>query len=1149
MMEKSALKRFAPKARMILIDAVKRKMRLFEVNKKTAKEKSERGRREVGGVFLTKEQVKARDKILDEVREKGLDEVAEEIAYTWFNRFIAVKFMEENSLFPPFVPPTMKFLDTFSGVPEVLRDPIRFSDILKVDSQEIKRLFLENKLDELFKKLMVALFNRLHDVMPQVFEKINDWTELLFPDNLHQPGSIIFEMNDIKDWKDISIIGWLYQFYISEKKEEIMSKKKPYDKHEVPIVTQLFTPHWIVSYMVENSLGRLWIEAYPSSSIKSNWRYYIDTELVKRPTIKPEEIKVLDPCVGSGHILLRAFELLYDMYLEYGYPESDIPALILKNNLYGLDIDKRAVQLAYFSLFMKAAQKDRSIFKKNVQPQIYEFKEASSLSDKDINELIRGLDISQAKLAIKLIEDFKEAKLYGSLIKIEDIDYTFLKKRVEEIEGSDMFSQKMKERLLEVVKNILEISEILKQKYDVVITNPPYMGKKQINRKLKSFLEKEYPMGKADTFAAFILRNFDFLKNEGFNAMVTMQSWMFLSSFEAMRKQILNTHTIESFLHLGPHGFEEIGGEVVQTSSFVFRKKRIPNRKGFYFRLVDGDSDEKEKAFLRKKNIFITDSQKFTKIPGWPIAYWVSDRMIKAFEIGTPLGKIAEPKQGLATANNKRFLRLWHEVDINRIGFGMRSREEALRSGKKWFPYNKGGKYRKWYGNHEYVVNWERDGEEIKNFVDENGKLKSRPQNINYYFREGITWTKVSSSKFGVRYTPEGFIFADAGSSLFPDKDDIYYILAFLASKLSFEYLNVLNPTININVGNISDLPIIFPSDPVVRSRIENLVKENIELSKEDWDDFEILWNFKSHPFIRFKKSSKIEDAFAAWEEHANVRFEKVKRNEEEINKLLIKLYDLEDDLSPEIKEDDITVRKADLERDVKSFLSYAVGCIFGRYSPDVEGLVFAGGDFDMERYSSFKPVEDNVVVILDDSYFFENDIVRKIEQFMGYVFGEDSLDENLSFIAKALNDNDPKRAIRKYFRKEFYKNHTSIYGKKPIYWMISSSKGHFKALFYYHRFNENTLAIIRTRYLMKYQDIVEREIRDLEKILNEEGTLKTRKKDTQKKLRKLKDVLKDLKDFEIKLRHFADMRISFNLDDGVEENYKRLSDILEKKR
>ncbi|MCD6551110.1 BREX-1 system adenine-specific DNA-methyltransferase PglX, partial [Thermotoga sp.] len=994
------------------------------------------------------------------------------------------------------------------------------------------------------------------DYMPQVFEKIDDWTELLFPDNLYQPGSMIYKMNEIDQWKDISIIGWLYQFYISEKKDEVMKtikeQRRSYEKDEIPIVTQLFTPHWIVSYMVENSLGRLWLEAHPDSNLKSKWRYYIDSKLLERPPVKPEEIKFLDPCVGSGHILLKAFDLLYDMYLESGYPESEIPAFILKNNLYGLDIDKRAVQLAYFSLYMKAAQKDKGIFEKDVQPHIYEFKETSALSEDDINELVKGLGIEQSRLSMKLINDFKEAKIYGSLIKPEAADYSFLKRRVEEIEASDMFAQERKERLLGVIKDILEISDILSKKYDVVVTNPPYMGKKQMNKKLKAFLEREYPKGKADTFAAFILRNFDFLKNDGFNAMVTMQSWMFLPTFEEMRKEILRTYTVESFLHLGPHAFEEISGEIVQTCSFVFRKRKIPDRKGIYFRLVSGESEDKKESFLKKENIFVTDSRKFTKIPGWPIAYWVSDEMIRVFDIGTPLGEIAQPKAGLQTSDNNRFLRLWYEVDINRIGFGMKSREEALRSGKKWFPYNKGGKYRKWYGNHEYVVNWENDGEEIRNFVDEDGKLRSRPQNMDYYFREGITWSFVSSSKFGIRYTPHGFIFDVAGSSLFPEKSDIKYILAFLASNLAFEFLKTLNPTLNFQVGNLFDLPIIFPSDSSIRSRVEDLVQENIDLSKKDWDDFEVSWNFRSHPFIRFKRSSRIEDAFMVWKEHANARFEKVKRNEKEINELLIKVYGLEGEISPYLEDNNITVRKADIERDVKSFLSYAIGCIFGRYSPDIEGLVFAGGDFDMERYPSFKPVEDNVLVILDEDYHFENDIVRKVEQFIEYVYGKNDLEENLTFIAKVLSKEkteDFRQALRKYFRKQFYKDHLSIYKRRPIYWMVSSKKEHFKALFYYHRFNEDTLAIIRTKYLIRYQAMVEKEIEELRRSLKDENILRSKKRDAQKRIKHLEDVLKDLKDFEINLRHFADMRISFNLDDGVEENYKRISDILERRR
>ncbi|NUV00275.1 hypothetical protein XO12_09295 [Marinitoga sp. 1154] len=1198
-MDKNAIKKFAINARKELLEKVELKAKFYELTKDSIKNPEEQNKKIINGIPLKTEEIKARNRIIEKMNLDGYENVIEEIAYTWFNRLIAIKFMENNKYFPDFLPLDIKILSIENDIePVIIKNPFEISDYLNLDRDEIRILAGDfNKRNELFKKIIVKLCNKLHKYMPFMFEEINDYTELLFPDNLFGKDSLLVKMSENipdEDWKDVEIIGWLYQFYISEKKDETMSKKKAYKKEEIPFVTQLFTPDWIVKYMTENSLGKLWVEVNPETSLKEKWEYFLEEpeqneevkqelEKIRYKNVKPEEIKVIDPCCGSGHILTYAFDILYDIYKETGELETEIPRLILKNNLFGLDIDKRAAQLAYFSLVMKTRSKNRRFFRQNFEINISEIIESNEIVENDIELLTENMSKEEKEITINLLEKFKDAKLYGSLIEIENIDYSFILDHLTNLEKkyeTNFFKKDSVNKLKELISEIIKIADILNQKYDVVITNPPYIGNKYIHKDLKKYLEKNYPDSKSDLFAVFIERNFKFLKENGFNAMITMQSWMFLSSYEKLRKKIIENYTIYSLIHLG---YGAIGIEF-GTSSFVVRKNKLKSYMGKYFRLFnkmsqkirseilsiiykksnkkinfrfDFDSYKEVKKEIKEngnlfKIVYSFKQINFKKIPGSPIAYWVSDKMVKSFEKEKMLGEFAEPRQGLATSDNKRFLRLWHEVDINNIGFGYSSREEAKKSGLKWFPYNKGGNFRKWYGNQEYVVNWENDGYEIRNFRDSKGKLKSRPQNMNYYFKEGITWSAISSSKPSFRYSPYGFIFDSKGPMIFSNSNMANYILGLLNSKVSLLILKILAPTIDFNPGSISKIPVFENNKISLLNKINILINENIENSKEDWDDFETSWNFKTHPFLRFKdESGKIENAYYNWEKYAEERFYKLKQNEEDLNKIFLDIYDLANEISYEVKDEDITIRKAERLRDVKSFISYAVGCMFGRYSPDKEELIFAGGKFNMNDYPNYKPDEDGILPILDDDYGFKDDIVEKFVSFVEYTFGKENLKENLEFIAKTLNEKsiDPEETLRKYFIKNFYKDHTKIYKKKPIYWMFTSGKkGAFKVLIYMHRYNENTISKIRTDYLFKIQNIYESNFKTISKYLENPVELsRSNKKKYERLHKKLSDYIDEIKEYDTKIQHYADKKIEIDLDNGVEENYKLFESILEK--
>lgn len=1181
-MNKTAIKSFAVDARRKLIEETKKKAYEIGITENGIAIELQQSTNDlkfydVGAkenTIVSGKNIKKRDDLIEAIKtkeqscgsyKKAFEYIVDEVAYTWFNRLIAIRFMEVNDYLPSGVR-VLSSNNIAKNEPDLVTNPFD-SDLEYTDSERelIFNLKDNNKLDELFKMLFIKQCNSLHSILPVLFEETDDYTELLLDISFTNVDGIVHKLvNDIdeEDFKDnVEIIGWMYQYYISEEKDRIFAEKKKnkITKENIPAATQLFTPDWIVRYMVENSLGRFWLEGYPNEELQNNWKYYlkeaeqnedVQAELDKiRAEIKvssPEDIKFLEPAMGSGHILVYAFDVLYQIYISAGYSEREIPKLILEKNLYGLDIDDRAGQLAYFSLIMKARSYSRRLFRKvdednPIKVNICSIKESNGLTQKDVKYFANG-DKELEKDLSYLVEVFTDAKEYGSILDVHQVNFDKIDNRLREIRTdiTDLFNVDSRDRLLEILPNLIKQGKIISKKYHIICTNPPYLTVSDSSSKLQTYVKSNYPDSKTDLFAVFIESCKKMLVKNGLQAMITMHSWMFISSYEKLRNKILKNNIFINMAHLGARAFEEINGEVVQTTAFIMRDLKNDLYKGKFIRLVDFNSQyEKETEYFNEKNIYLVNTNNFKKIPGAPVAYWASKRIFEIFDTTPNIKYYASPRQGLATADNNRFVRLWYEVDNSKIGFDCESKEIALDSNKKWFPYNKGGKFRKWYGNNQYLVNWENDGSEIKAFK------RSVIRNPLYYFKEGITWTFVSSSNFGVRYTDKGFLFDVGGSSLFPNKKDLYYILGLLSTKITFNFLRIQNPTLNFQVGNIANIPTIITDNVDLFNTINNKVKENIKISKKDWNSFETSWDFKTHPLIEFK-SDTIENSYNNWSEFTEKQFNQLKSNEEELNRIFIDIYGLQDELTPEVEDKDVTIRKADKERDIKSFISYAVGCIFGRYSLDVEGLAYAGGEWDSEKYKIFIPDSDNCIPITDDEYF-DDDIVGRFVEFVKIVFGEKTLEENLNFIADALGNkgNSSRMIIRNYFLNNFINDHNSTYKgtieKRPIYWLFDSGKQNgFKALVYMHRWNADTIGNMRIEYLHRMQRAYEKEIMRVQDIIDTSKNNKEIKKSIELK-EKLQKQLKETKDYDERVAHLALNRIDIDLDDGVKFNHEKV--------
>ena len=1178
-MDKNAIKKFAVWARTELIARVSLKGVEYGITENNIEDANADS---VGGKVLTVNEKNQRQALIAEINDKGYKQVMEEVAYTWFNRFSALRFMEVNGYLPSHV---RVFTDEENNFkPQIITEAIHL-DLDGLNMEKVYELKDAEKTEELYKYLLIVQCNALNKILPGMFQKIADYTELLLPDNLLREGSVIQQMIELipeDDWKDaVQIIGWLYQYYNSEKKDDVfaaLKKNVKITKENIPAATQLFTPDWIVRYMVENSLGRLWLEGHPDVKEQllpteeeqsayaagnrdpedTKWHYYLE-EAEQEPEVQaqlaeirkeyaaltPAQLKVIDPCSGSGHILAYMFDVLMKIYESYGYTTREAVASIVENNLYGLDIDDRAAQLAYFAVMMKARQYDRRFFSRGIQPHVYAIVESNHVDKFAVDYFCNG-DAKLTTAMDTIIKELHDAKEYGSILTVTPQDWSTLYDRFAEITEDINMSR---ETALRELLPLVQVAEALAQKYETVVTNPPYMGMRNMNDKLNDFIKEKYADYKADFFSSFVIHSSEMTKKNGFCGFFTPYVWMFIQSYENMRNYLYNQATIETLIQFEYSAFEEA---TVPVCTFAFRNDYV-KRKGCYLRLVDfrgGMEVQRQKsleAILNHKCGFYYEqsTDDFSKIPGSPVAYWVNENVAKAFDTGKTLSSVARTRQGLASSDNNRFLKLWWEPSFVKIGFGMKNAEIAKQSRRKWFPCNKGGEFRKWYGNNVYVVNWENDGKEMLEYA---AKLYGSPtrtiKNIAYYFQGGMTWGTITSGKLSMRHSPVGFIPEHAGGMIpllhWGEKEE--YLLGMMNSNTAMLFLSFLSPTLRFTEGPVGLVPILY--DKRYCGNIAHIVKNCESDSILDWDSFETSWDFRHHPLLR--KVPTIAEAFEQWQAECDNRFNQLKANEEELNRIFIDIYGLQDELTPEVEDKDVTVRKADLGRDIRSFISYAVGCMFGRYSLDVDGLTYAGGEWDDSKYTSFAADKDNIIPICDDEYF-EDDIVGLFVEFVKTVYGADTLDENLKFIADALGGKgQPKDVIRNYFLNDFYKDHCKIYQKRPIYWLFDSGKKNgFKALIYMHRYQPDTIARIRTDYVHEQQARYRTAIADLEQRIVNTSTGERVK--LNKKLTTLQAQDTEIRTYEEKIHHLADQMISIDLDDGVKKNYAIFQDVLAK--
>lgn len=1161
-MDKNAIKKYAVWARTELIARVTQKALQYGIEKEKIVDAAADS---VHGKVLSDAEKKQRQALIAQIQAKGFEQVMEEVAYTWFNRFSALRFMEVNGYLPSHV---RVFTDEENNFkPQILTEAIH----LELDGLDMEKVYAykeADKKEELFKYLLIVQCNALNDILPGMFQKIEDYTELLLPDNLLREGSVVEQLITTipeEDWKDaVEIIGWLYQDYNTELKAEVFDRpsSSKLKKEEIPAATQLFTPDWIVRFLVQNSLGRLWLDGHEDQDLKQKWAYHlneaeqiedIDVLLSKARAEcavgSPEDILCVDPCMGSGHILVYMFDVLMDIYSNLGYGTREAVANIIEKNLWGLDIDDRASQLAYFAVMMKARQYDRRFFSRKIQPNIMAVVESNHIDSELLSYFANG-DATLKKELDKVIRAMRDAKEYGSLVKIPDVDFELLFSRVDEIQNDiNIYTYPAKRDLLPLIR----CAYILSQKYHVVVTNPPYVGSPSMGAKLLDYVKKEYPEGKADLFSCFILKCNSLARSNGYSALITQSAWMFQSRFEDLRRTMQSVPLV-CMAHLGTRAFDSISGEVVQTAAFCYSKIACNTKYNTHFvRLTEPKGEAaKEAAFFDENNHSEKSVSRFSCIPGIPFAYYISDNAIDSFDRGEALKGKLQPKQGTSTGNDEIYVRSWYEIDYSQLGFDCKDIESAHASGNRYFPLDKGGEYRKWYGNNEKVIKF--DPISYSQLLTMGNHLPSR----NFYFAEGLTWSKIAS-ELSVRYDPAGFVFSSVGLKGFPNMKYRNYILGYMNSIVCKYFVKVISPGMSIVSGDIEKLPLIIVED----DEINRLVQSNIDLCKAEWDDYEISWDFRKHPLVptkdewneqrasqfassRIAKFSLLSWHFEKWVESCKNRFELLKSNEEVLNRRFIDIYGLQDELSPEVPDKDISVRKADLQREIKSLISYAVGCMFGRYTLDAPGIAYAGGEWNSAKYITFPADKDSIIPICDDEYF-EDDIVGRFIKFVEVVYGKDTLNENLRFIANALGGKgNPKDVIRSYFLNDFYNDHLKIYQKRPIYWQFDSGKKNgFKCLVYMHRYLPDTIARIRTDYVHEQQARYRTAISDLEQRVSNASTGERVK--LTKKLKTLQDQATEILGYEEKIHHLADKYVSIDLDNGVKQNYALFQDVLTK--
>lgn len=1238
-MDKSAIRNFAIEARKMLMKSAETEAGFYGVTKNGCKSPIQKGNDfEVYETIAGTESriygadIKRRANLVKAVETLGFEQVMEETAYTWFNRIIAIRFMEANDYLPTRV--RVLSSETGSNTPDIVTQSLDVDlNMTPEELEKVQKAKDENRYDDAFRMLFIKQCNELNAILPGLFEKTDDYMELLLKLSYTSDGVVrmlvdsIDENNfNVETEGQVEIIGWMYQYYNTELKDDTFAKLKKnvkITKERIPAATQLFTPDWIVRYMVENSVGRVWIEHLRAVDASLNeqeiaeeygWKYYLpeakqeDSVAEKLVEIRkdyaglePKDITCIDPCMGSGHILVYMFEVLMDIYQSEGFSERDAVFSILENNIRGLDIDKRAYQLSYFALMMKAREYNRTFFRgkqddegnrRFVEPMVLAIEESNTINlgqlkyfGANLNEIEKNNAINQMQ---GLLEALRDAKEYGSILAVDNYDWELLLEFAdsENTDGQISFDTLGIELTQSQMKRLICQGRIMSNKYCVVSTNPPYMGIANGNAKLNAFVKKNYPDSKADLFAVFIERCGQMMKENGYQAMITQHAWMFLSSFEKLRSKLQMTDTV-NMAHLGARAFEEIGGEVVQTTSFVMRKSHIAEYRGTYCRLIEPTTQKgKEEMYLAGEKRYTAAQDNFTKIPGSPVAYWVSESIFSLFDYSEAFENYGVLKVGISTADNNRFVRLWHEVDAKNIHFP--TIQPINNSIKKWFPFNNGGQTRRWYGNNFEVVNWENDGAEIV----ATGRASIR--NKKYYLKRGATWTDISTGKIGVRFFNYGFLFSTVGLCLFSERY-CKYLVALLNSPISVEVLNILCPTLHFNIGDIAKMPVIVKYEDKVKRFVDKCEYE----ARNDWDAFETSWDFAQHPLVRCKSFSAeemqedekkhikdmnyIKEAYRNWENECFLRFNKLKSNEEELNRIFIDIYGLQDELTPKVEDNDITVRKADLGRDIRSFISYAVGCMFGRYSLDQDGLMFAGGNMkdiyayyggtfadtanirmdgqytfgelgtpfyyfpvdEKEPLECWKIDADNVIPITDEEYFAD-DIVNRFAEFVKAVYGEETLEENLEFIAGVLGNKSfsSREAIRNYFLKDFFKDHCKIYQKRPIYWLFDSGKQNgFKCLIYMHRYNKDTLNLIRSEYLHKTQNAVENALKNAEYIIQTSASAVERAKATKDRDRYVKQ-LNEMRIYYQALSHLALQKIEIDLDDGVKHNYQLFQNI-----
>ncbi|KAB0576671.1 N-6 DNA methylase [Fusobacterium naviforme] len=1115
---------------------------------------------------ISGEAVHQRDKLIEVIQQKEKDTdyktayqyVIEEVAYTWFNRLIAIRFMEVND----YLPSHIRVLSSESGKlePDLVTTP--FDAELPFTAEEEARIFQlkqDNKLDEVFRILFLKQCNALNEILPALFEKTKNYTELLLSLSVTNQDSVVYHLiHDIPEddfnierGGQVEIIGWLYQYYNTEPKAAAFAKNGKITKEEIPAVTQLFTPDWIVRYMVENSLGRLWVEGHPDCGLKENWKYYLE-EAQQEPEVQAklseirkeysalnlEDIKLIDPCMGSGHILVYAFDVLMQIYESAGYSQRDAAKSILEHNIYGLDIDDRAYQLAYFAVMMKARQYNRRILNGENTCHVYSIQESNTVNRNHLKYLGAGMNELERNNAMNqltgLLDTFVDAKEYGSILNVDDCDWDLLRRFVAESNENGQMTMDSfgLEDTKEQLRVLIDIGQTMAQKYDVVVTNPPYMGSSSMESALCTYIKNYYPDSKSDMSTVCMEKAMRMCTDFGYMAMINIPVWMFISSYEKLRKKLFDNSQCINMIHLG----RGIFGSDFGTTSFVFSKKRIVGYISPYQRLFvkQGDVEsveDKEKFFFSRKNVYFSTQDSFELLPGVPVAYWASEKLFSAYRNGT-LGDKYTATVGIQTGDNNRFLKCWFEVAINSIDFAKNSRYGYSR---KWYPHPKGGAFRKWYGNFEYVVNWQDDGNEIREF---NGSKTS----IEKYNRSGICWSHTTSGAFSARVFDNSSIPNLENPVLFCEGNTRLLLLAYMNSSMVNYLLNLLNSTLHYHVGDILRLPLLAEngSDYYI-----DIAKECISLAKEDWDSFELSWGFERHPLVL--QSLTVEDAYNNWEELCRSRFDAMLSNEEDMNSRFITLFGLNSEISSSVEDKYVTVRRADLGREIRSLISYAVGCMFGRYSLDVDGLAYAGGEWDDGKYSSFIPDKDNILPITDEEYL-DDDIVSRLCTWLKAVYGADTLEANLDYIAKALGNkgSTSREIIRNYFLNDFFKDHCQTYsvtgsGKRPIYWLFDSGKQNgFKALVYLHRYTPDTIGNLRIDYLHKMQRVYESEINRMQDMMDHSGNAREVAAASKRK-DKLAKQLKECREYDEKISHLALSRIELDLDDGVKVNYRKL--------